>query len=206
MPSDTTHSSILAQEMASLIVHDNCPWSIAREKVRQNNGLTRRGDASLMPSGEIVESAVRETFSIFMPQEHARVLDALRRNACDVMTLLNDFPVFLSGAVLNGAANRESSIVMDVFHDDVKAVEIALMDAGVDFEAIDPLPSRLPEPLECLGFVIPVRELRQFVGVRVNVYESHVLSRNPYKREPDPWQNSWESAGRIDLNELKRHL
>lgn len=206
MPADTMHRTILAQDIASLIVHDNCTWAIARDKVRQAHGLSQRGGAARMPSDDEIESAVRETFDIFMRQEHAKVLETLRRNACDVMTLLNAFPVFLSGAVLNGAANRESTIVVDVFYDDVKSVEIALMEAGIDFEAIDPLPSRLPEPLECLGFVIPVRELRQHVGVRVNVYASHVQSRNPYRRKPDAWQSPWESSGRIDLNELKKHL
>lgn len=196
----------LAQAIAGLIVHDNCTWPIAREKIRQQYGIGQRASAQVMPSSEEIESAVRETFRIFQPDEHARILCTLRWAALRTMDLLRDYPVFLTGSVLNGAAGIDSTIVLEVFSDDVKAVEITLMDAYVPFEAIDPLPSRMPTPDECLGFLLPERSLGQLISVRVNVYPSHLQSRNPYRRAPDRWQLPWESQGKIAYDELKTHL
>lgn len=197
----TTGQLELAQRIASLIVLDDMPWQLAKDKVMQE-AESRRG----APSGSLIESAVRENFAVYLPEEHRKLLRAQREAALRVLSLFTGFPAFLSGAVLNGAAGRESSIVIEIFSDDAKAVEIELLNRGIDFEAVDPLPGPMGEPLESLGILMHQAGVSGALCVRLNIYETHCIRKNPYKRSPDPRQEDWEAMGRIDEKTLKSRL
>ena len=184
-----------AQAIADLIVHDGMTWALARDRV-----LAGRRKA---PAPHLIESAVRQTFAIFYEKEHREELLAQRQAAVRVLELLAGFRAFITGAVLNGAAGPDSTLIIEVFEDNPKAVEIAFLDAGVQIEAVTALKSPMPEPLECLGFLMPLKGRKDLLAVRVNIQESTDERMNPTKRQPDPWQDELESRGRLDLASLR---
>jgi hypothetical protein len=184
-----------AQAIADLIVHDGMTWALARDRI-----LRSRRKA---PPPHLIESAVRQTFAIFYMQEHAQELRRQRMAAVRVLDLLGEFRAFITGAVLNGAAGPDSTLIIEVFEDNPKAVEIAFLDAGVGIEAVTALKSLMPEPLECLGFLMPVMGRSDLLAVRVNVQASADERLNPSKRLPDPWQDELESRGRLDVADLR---
>ena len=194
------HREELAQSIARLIVSDNMPWTLARERVMQASSRYAN-----MPNAAEIESAVRENFSLFKPEKHAQSLLRKRRIALDVLHVLKEFDAYLAGAVLNGAAHDESNIRIEVFCDDVKAVEVALMDRQIEFDAIDPEPGSAIASDESLGLLIPTGR-ESFEGVRIEICSTKAKRSNPYKSTPDAWQQPWEAAGRIDARTLSKVL
>lgn len=193
----------ICQAIARRIALDCSDWQTARssalEEMRHTFGKI---PANAMPSSAEIESAVRQCFAIYAPKEHALVLARKRLWAKRILQKLSGLDIYLTGAVLNGCANEQSNICFALFTDDVKSVEVALLDAGIDFEVIEPLGGPMPEPLECLGFLIPDSENRVTEGVRIDLYETAAKACHPFKRQPDDWQQPWESQGRINLTKL----
>ena len=150
--------------------------------------------------------AVREHYAIFCPEEHAQVLARKRSLALALLESLSEFDAFLTGAVLNGCAHEESNIVLDVFCDDVKLVEAALIDRRIEFEPVNSPRSAMPEPLESLGALIFSPRTHEAEGVRFDVRASIDRSRNPFRRHPDAHQASWEAQGRINAAGLRAAL
>ena len=58
-----------------------------------------------------------------------------REIAVRAMTLLDQFNPHLVGSVLSGAAGKYAGIQLQLFTDDVKAVEMYLIDLGADYRA-----------------------------------------------------------------------
>ncbi len=194
----------LAQSIAGYIVHDLMPWQNAREKAFEDLG---RLPADAVPSAAEIESAVRETWAVFAPDAHAALLRSRREAALRLMTdVFAGFDVTLTGAVLNGAATPESNIRLELFTDDVKEAEVALMDRGIDFDVLDTIDSRMPAPLEVLAFIDPESDRRDPAGVFVEVHSPKHRGRNPYRGTADAWQEAWEAAGRVTASELQKHL
>ncbi len=194
----------LAQAIAGRIVHDLMPWQTAREKTLEDCG---RLPADAVPDAAEIESAVRETWAVFSPKAHAELLLRRREAALRLMKdLFAGFDVTLTGAVLNGAATPESNIRLELFTDDVKAAEVALMDRGIDFDVLDTLDSRMPDPEEVLAFLDPAGSRRDPVGVLVEIHSPKHRGRNPYRGTADAWQEAWEASGRLAADELEKHL
>lgn len=194
----------IAQTIAGYIVHDLMSWQNARQKAAEDKG---RLPAGAFPDSAEIESAVRETWAVFAPEAHAALLKKRRLAALSLMkNLFSGFDVSLAGAVLNGAATPESNIRLELFTDDVKSAEVALMDRGIDFDVLTTIDSRMPTPLEVLAFIDPASDRNDPVGVLVEIHSTKHLGRNPCRREPDAWQAEWEASGRLDANELEKHL
>lgn len=188
----------IAQQIASLIADDCMLWPDAKRKVMASLATD---PGQYWPSDAEIETAIRSHFALFSPQQHQAQLQIQRLVALDVLTLLSDFDAFLSGSVLNGSAHADSTITIDLFCDDSKSVEIALLNQNIEFEAITPLSSLMPEPLECLGFLRRDQN-HDLQAIRINIYSTHLRGRNPYCRAPDDYQTRLESSGRISKTEL----
>lgn len=194
----------IAQAIAGLIVHDLTPWQTAREKILADYP---RLPAGAVPDGADIESAVRETWAVFAPEEHARLLRRRREAAWHLMTeLFEGMDATLTGAVLNGAATPETNIRLELFTDDVKQAELRLLNAGIDFDVLDTIDSRMPTPSEVLAFLDPGATSRDPVGVLVEIHSPRFRGRNPYRRAPDARQEAWEASGRMTAAELEKHL
>jgi hypothetical protein len=127
-------SMSVAEEIASaaarLVVDEGMEYAQAKRKAARSFG--RRIE---MPSNEQVEDEVRSYLQLFCADTQPAELRALRELALRWMQRLAEFRPHLSGAVWRGTATRLSAIHIDLYCDDPKAAEIALINLGIDFDA-----------------------------------------------------------------------
>jgi len=126
-----------AEEIASiaarLVVDEGMEYAQAKRKASRSVGRTPRG--AELPSNELVEDEVRSYIELFCADTQPGELRALRELALRWMQRLAEFRPHLSGAVWRGTATRLSSVHIDLYCDDPKAAEIALINLGVDYDA-----------------------------------------------------------------------
>ncbi len=127
----------LAAEIASvaarLVVDEGMEYAQAKRKAARSLGRMPRGGTELPPN-ELVEDEVRSYIELFCADTQPAELRALRELALRWMQRLAEFRPYLSGAVWRGTATRLSSIHLDLYCDDPKAAEIALINLGVDYD------------------------------------------------------------------------
>jgi len=100
-----------------------------RKAARQLGAL----DTQSLPGNEEIEAELRAYRSLYQPEEHARVIDQLRRVALDAMRALERFHPYLTGPVLKGIAGPYAEVDIQLFPDSAKDVEIFLLDRGIPF-------------------------------------------------------------------------
>ena len=125
----------IAAAAARLVVEEGMEYGAGQA---QGGALARpppRGGAEL-PSNELVEDEVRAYLELFCADTQPAELRALRELALRWMQRLAEFRPHLSGAVWRGTATRLSSIHIDLYCDDPKAAEIALINLGVDYDVV----------------------------------------------------------------------
>ena len=185
----------LAAAAAALVVDEGMEYGSAKRKAaRQHHGRVE------LPSNEQVEDAVREHIALFCADTQARELQALRAVALQWMRRLQAFRPHLSGAVWRGTATRLSDIHLDLYCDDSKAMEIALINQGVDYESgIEPSshPGHRGEPGNVLSLAEYCVELGEPVALHLAVRDFEDL-RGALK--PDARGRSW----RGDASALRR--
>ena len=196
-----------AQRIAADIAENFSDWASARaralDELKSELGLIPAG---AVPSSSEIESAVRAHYDLFSHAEHAELLKEKRLFALSLLQAFENIDIFLTGAVLNGCAHADSIIVLDVFTDDVKAFEAALIDHGIDFEPVESPHSAMPDPLESLGALIYKRGSPTAEAVRFDLRPCSDRNRNPFRRKPDAYQQPWEAQGRISAQQLRQVL
>lgn len=123
----------IAAVAARLIVDEGMDWGPAKLRAARDLGAPR----AALPGNDEVEAAVREHIAIFHADTQPAELRALRELAAQWMARLADFRPHLTGAVWRGTATRLSNIHLQLYCDDSKAAEIALLDRGVDFDVAE---------------------------------------------------------------------
>jgi hypothetical protein len=188
----TSDLSELAAAAAALVVDEGMEYATAKRKAARSLGISKQ-----MPSNEEVEDAVREHIAIFCADTQAAELQALRDVAVVWMQRMTEFRPHLSGAVWRGTATRLSAVHLDLYCDDPKAAEIALINAGEDYDAgaLDKAGRR--EPLSVLSLSSPSAFLGEAVTVHLMLYD-HDDQRGALK--PDARGRPW----RGDLAALQR--
>ena len=86
------------------------------------------------------------------------------------MKRLEQFRPHLTGAVWSGTATRLSDIYIQLFCDDCKSAEIALIDHGVNYEPRT-VTGFHGEPVEALSLRSTCAELGEMIGVHLMVYD-----------------------------------
>lgn len=128
--SDTWADEVAALA-ARLIVEEGLEYGPAKQKaVRQLGGGGRRA----LPDNDRVEDAVFEYLAVFGGETQPAELRALRELAERWMLRLQAFRAHLTGAVWRGTATRLSVVHLLLYCDDSKSAELALLNAGVDFD------------------------------------------------------------------------
>ena len=122
----------LAQAAARLVVEEGLEFGPAKQRALKQLKLPAR---TALPGNDLVEAAVREYLAVFCADTQPAELLALRELALQWMDRLQAFQPLVSGAVWHGTATRLSDIYLHLFSDDPKAVEISLINEGVDYEA-----------------------------------------------------------------------
>jgi hypothetical protein len=188
-------SQEIAALAARLVVETGLEYGAAKSKAARQ--LSRQGSRRPeLPSNEQVEDEVREFIELFCAETQAAELAALRGVAALWMARLAAFRPHLSGAVWRGTATRQSSVHIDLYCDDSKSAEIALLDLGVQLD-VNTLDAAGPHPLDVLTLVCPCPALGEPVTVHL-IVRDHDDLRGALK--PDSRGRSW----RGDLAALQR--
>ncbi len=126
-------SEEIASAAARLVVDEGMEYAQAKRKAARVLGRRQRGGAEL-PSNELVEDEVRAYLELFCADTQPAELHALRQVALRWMQRLAEFRPHLAGAVWRGTATRLSAVHIDLYCDDTKGAEIALINLGVDYD------------------------------------------------------------------------
>lgn len=124
---------LIAQSAARLIAEDGIQdYASAKRKAARQMGAS---DTHSLPSNGEVELALRAYQELYQKDEQPLRLRQLRQEALTFMHLLERFNPHLSGSVLNGTATRHSDINIQLFTDNIKDVELFLLNRNIDYEA-----------------------------------------------------------------------
>ena len=201
----------LAAAAARLIAEEGCDYRQAKRRAVQ----ALLGDADthgVLPDNAEIEQEVRRHLSLFAADTHPALLAALRRTAAEVMERLAAFNPHLVGAVLSGTATEHSDIELHLFSDSAKDVEVALMDAGVDFDVEEGESGLRPTAQELLLFTVPASQpglppsVRR-LGVRLHVFEHDAVRVAPRHRAASTAAfelHPVAASGRASLAALRR--
>jgi hypothetical protein len=175
----------IAAAAACLVVEEGMEYGAAKRKAARDVGARAE-----LPSNEEVEDAVREHIELFCADTQPAELLALREAAIVWMQRLAEFRPHLSGAVWRGTATRLSTVHLDLYCDDPKAAEIALINAGVDYDSGSlPRPGgRAGEPLHVLSVSSPSQALGEPVTLHLILHD-YDEQRGALK--PDARGRSW---------------
>ena len=127
-----SHSAAIAVAAARLIVEEGLEYGAAKRRAARDLGVDARSRE--LPGNDDVEDEVRTYLDLFRADSQPAELAELRRIAAVWMEKLAAFRPHLAGAVWRGTATRLSSIAIDLFCDDSKSAEIALIDMRVDYD------------------------------------------------------------------------
>jgi hypothetical protein len=163
---DTLQAEIAATA-ARLVVEEGLEYGPAKRRAVKQLGLpTRTG----LPDNDRIEDAVREYIELFCGDTQPAELAALRKLALTWMERLAEFRPYLAGAVWHGTATRLSDIHIQLFCDDSKSAEIALIDHGVDYTPRT-VTGFHGESVEALSLSSMSPELGEPIGVHLLVYD-----------------------------------
>jgi hypothetical protein len=190
-----TLAAEIASAAARLVVDEGLEYGAAKYKAARQL-QRRRGGAADLPGSEQVEDEVRAYLQLFCAETQPGELRALRRIALRWMDRLAEFRPHLGGAVWRGTATRQSSIQLDLYCDDPKGAEIALINLGIGYE---PAGTGAPGETQVLTVADDGRELGEPVTLHLLVRDHDDL-RGALK--PDSRGRSW----RGDAAALRRLL
>ena len=123
---------LIAQSAARLIAEDGIQdYAAAKRKAARQIGVP---DSHSLPSNAEVEMALRAYQELYQKDEQPARLKCLRQEALAAMQLLERFNPHLTGSVLSGTATRHSDINLQLFTDNVKEVELFLLNRGMPYE------------------------------------------------------------------------
>ena len=157
----------ISSTAARLVVDEGLEYGPANRRALKSLGLPAR---TPLPDNEAVEEAVREHIALFCVDTQPGELAALRRLALVWMERLEGFRPHLGGAVWQGTATRLSDIHIQLFCDDPKSAEIALINQQVDYE-VRAVNGFNGETVDALSLHARCPELGESVGVHLLVYD-----------------------------------
>ena len=134
MARDTSRNdrrSRIAYLAARLMAEDGIEdYALAKRKAARQAGMPETRE---LPANDEIDEALRAYRQIYHPEEHRSRLRALREGAVRAMRVLARFNPHLTGSVLNGNAGRYADINLQLFTDNEKAVELFLIDQGIQY-------------------------------------------------------------------------
>lgn len=163
---DSLKSEIAAMA-ARLVVQEGLEYGPAKRRALKQLGLSGR---KALPGNDEVEAAVLQHIALFCAETQPGELLALRRLALVWMERLAEFRPHLGGAVWRGSATRLSDIYIQLFCDDSKSAEIALIEHQVSYvpRALTGLHGETVDALSVHAFC---PALREEVGLHLLIYD-----------------------------------
>ncbi len=124
--------SQIAHLAARLMAEDGIEdYGLAKRKAARRAGTP---DTRELPTNEEIDLALRTYHEIYHREEHRDRLRELRGIAVRAMRELAQFNPYLTGSVLNGNAGKYADINLQLFTDNVKAVELYLIDRKIPYQ------------------------------------------------------------------------
>lgn len=123
----------IAATAARLVVEEGMEYGPAKRRAARVLGRHSTRAAEL-PDNDAVEDEVRAYIDLFCADTQPAELAALREVARVWMQRLAAFRPHLTGAVWRGTATRLNNVHLELFCDDSKAAELALIDLGIDYD------------------------------------------------------------------------
>jgi hypothetical protein len=157
----------IAQAAAAMAVDEGLEWGAAKRRAVKQLGLPAR---TALPDNDQVEEAVREYIALYCADTQPAELLALRELAAQWMRRLAEFRPHLSGAVWHGTATRLSDIYIQLFCDDSKSAEIALIDQNIDYE-VRTVSGFNGVTVDALSLRSVCRPLQEEVGVHLMIHD-----------------------------------
>jgi hypothetical protein len=125
-------ASLAAQLMARDGIAD---YGLAKRKAARQLGAP---ETEALPNNSEVEAELRVYQAIYQGDELKERLQILRTGALKVMRLLEMFNPYLIGSVLDGTAGRFAEVELALYPDSAKAVELFLLDRGIEYRPEQP--------------------------------------------------------------------
>ena len=160
-------SQEIAAAAARLVVEEGLDYGAAKRRAVKELGAPAR---AALPDNDAVQEQVRAYLALFRADTQPAELLALRELALAWMQRLAEFRPHLTGAVWNGTATRLSDVHLQLFCDDPKSAEIALINQGVAFEARQVRGFR-GEMVDALSFSVFCSGLGEHVGVHLMIHD-----------------------------------
>lgn len=128
---DDTRSAI-AVHAARLMAQDGIEdYGLAKRKAAKQLGIPESGK---LPTNDEIEVALREYQGIYQGDAQAQRVRELRQHAAKVMRELAAFDPHLTGSALSGIAGPYAGIHLQLFTDNIKAVELLLIDRDISYK------------------------------------------------------------------------
>src|SRR5512134_1479867 len=151
----------IAAAAARLMAEDGIDdFALAKRKAARQLGAA---DTQSLPANDEIEAELRAYQSLYQGEEQRERIHELRTVALEAMRSLADFKPYLAGPVLKGTAGRYADIDLQLFTDDLKAVELFLLNRNVVYTVSEQRHYCGDEPR-----AVPVLRL-DWDGVPVNV-------------------------------------
>ena len=151
----------IANTAARMVVEDGMEWGPAKKRAVKLLGAPAR---SALPDNDLLEAAVREYIALFCADTQPQELQALRALALVWMERMEAFRPHLTGAVWSGVATRHSDIHIQLFCDDPKSAEIALINQGASYD-VSATTGMRGDSVDVLSVGALCKPLAQRVGV-----------------------------------------
>jgi len=161
----------IAASAARLIVEDGLEYGSAKRQAAHILGLSPR---TPLPDNEEIDDAVSDYIAVFCAESQRKELAALRVLAVRWMERMSSFRPYLTSAVWRGNATRRSDILIDLFCDDCKSAELALIDMRTRYQA-QTVGGMRGETVEALIVMDICPGLMERVAVQLRVYDHDQL-------------------------------
>jgi hypothetical protein len=185
----------IAATAARIVVEEGMEYGPAKRRAARELGRPNLRPGEL-PSNELLEDEVRAYIGVFCADTQPQELAALREVAVVWMQRLAEYRPHLTGAVWRGTATRHNAVHLQLFCDDAKSAELALIDRGVDYD-VGSTPGPRAEPVNVLSVASPSAALGETVTVFLSILDHDDL-RGALKAD------SQGRSPRGDLSALRR--
>ena len=167
MYTTTSPKTEIASTAARLVVEEGLEYGPAKRRAVKLLALSAR---VALPDNQEVEDAVRAYVALYCADTQPAERTALLELAARWMERLAGFRPHLCGTVWHGTATRHSDIHLDLFCDDSKSAELALIDHRADYETRTATGLR-GESVDVLSVHDFCSGLGEMVGVHLKVYD-----------------------------------
>jgi hypothetical protein len=157
----------IAATAARMVVEEGLEYGSAKRRAVKQLGLPGR---TKLPDNDLVEDEVRDYIALFCAETQPAELRALRELALVWMQRLEAFRPHLGGAVWRGTATRLSDIYLQLFCDDSKSAEIALINHGISYEVGTTIGLH-GTAVDALSVHSQCPALNETVGVHLMIYD-----------------------------------